>query len=79
MLLSLIPLILIAAGSVLLVIGNTASLQSCKIVGSFVIVAGALLLFSITVWYSCQEQEQVSNKVLVENKNCVEEPVSTRK
>ena len=55
-LLRLTPLILVIAGSVLILIGNTASLKTCKIAGSvFVAVSGLLLLF-ITVGSSRQDK-----------------------
>ena len=46
-LLRLTPLILVMAGSVLILIGNTASLKSCKIAGSVVVAVSGLLLLSL--------------------------------
>ena len=48
------PLILVIAGSVLIVVGNTASLKSCKIAGPVLVAVGGLLLLFITVWSSRQ-------------------------
>ena len=53
-LLRLTPLILVIAGSVLIVVGNTASLKSCKIAGPVLVAVGGLLLLFITVWSSRQ-------------------------
>ena len=64
-LLRLTPLILVIAGSVLILVGNTASLKSCKIAGPVVMAVGGLLLLFITVWSSRQDK-------LVENTNCEE-------
>ena len=64
-LLRLTPLILVIAGSALTLVGNTASLKSCKIVGPVVLVVGGLLLLFITVWSSRQAK-------LVENTICEE-------
>ena len=64
-LLRLSPLILVIAGSVLIVVGNTASLKSCKIAGPVVLAVGGLLLLFITVWSSRQAK-------LVENTICEE-------
>ena len=69
-LLRLTPFIFVVAGSVLTVVGNTASLKSCKIAGPVVITAGGLLLLFITVWILRQDE-------LNENTNCAEEPVNT--
>ena len=79
-LLRLTPVILVVAGSVLTVVGNTASLKSCKIAGPVVITAGGLLLLFITVWSSrkgqptentyCEEAVQYANRtVLGEDSN----------
>ena len=64
-LLRLTPLILVIAGSVLIVVGNTASLKSCKIAGPVLVAVGGLLLLFITVWSSRQDK-------LVENTICEE-------
>ena len=53
-LLRLINLILVIAGSVLILVGNTASLKSCRIAGPVVLAVGGLLLLFITVWSSRQ-------------------------
>jgi len=49
-LLRLTPLIFVIAGSVLILLGNTASLKSCKMAGPVVVAVGGLLLLCITVW-----------------------------
>ena len=64
-LLRLTPIILVVAGSVLTLVGNTASLKSCKIAGPVIVTVGGLLLFFITVWSSRQDK-------LVENTICEE-------
>jgi len=64
-LLRLPPLILVIAGSVLILVGNTASLTSCKIAGPVVVAVGGLSLLFITVCSSRQDK-------LVENTNCEE-------
>ena len=64
-LLRLTPLILVIAGSVLIVVGNTASLKSCKIAGPVVLAVGGLLLLFIRVWSSRQDK-------IVENTICEE-------
>ena len=64
-LLRLTPIILVVAGSVLTLVGNTASLKSCKIAGPVIVAVGGLLLFFITVWSSRQDK-------LVENTICEE-------
>ena len=64
-LLRLTPLILVIAGSVLIVVGNTASLKSCKIAGPVLVAVGGLLLLFIAIWSSRQEK-------LVENTICEE-------
>ena len=53
-LLRLTPLILVIAGSVLILLGNTASVKSCKTAGPVLVTVGALLLLCITVWNSRQ-------------------------
>ena len=53
-LLRLTPLILVIAGSVLIVIGNTSSLKGCKMAGPVVVAVGGLLLVCITIWNSRQ-------------------------
>ena len=50
------PLILVIAGSVLIVVGNTASVKSCKIAGPVLVAVGGLLLLFITVWSSRQDK-----------------------
>ena len=64
-LLRLTPIILVIAGSVLIVVGNTAALKSCKIAGPVVVAVGGLLLLFITVWSSRQGK-------LAENTICEE-------
>ena len=64
-LLRLTPLILVIAGSVLTLVGNTASLKSCKFAGPVVLTVGGLLLLFITVWSS-------RNDKIVENTICEE-------
>ena len=64
-LLRLTPLLLVIAGSVLIVVGNTASLKSFKIAGPVIVAVGGLLLLFITVWSSRQDK-------LVENTICEE-------
>ena len=59
------PLILVIAGSVLILVGNTASLKSCKIAGPVVLAVGGLLLLFITIWSSRQAK-------LVEDTICEE-------
>ena len=55
-LLRLSPLILVIAGSVLIVVGNTASVKSCKIAGPVLVAVGGLLLLFIIVWSSRQDK-----------------------
>ena len=55
-LLRLTPLILVIAGSVLILLGNTTSLKSCKIAGPVVVAVGGLLLLLITVWSSREDK-----------------------
>ena len=75
-LLRLTPLILVVAGSVLTLIGNTASLKSCKIAGPVVITVGGLLLLFIIIWSSrkgqhtdenviCEEAERYANRTVL--------------
>ena len=64
-LLRLTSLILVIAGSVLILVGNTASLKSCQIAGPVVLAMGGLLLLFIAIWSSCQDK-------LVENTICEE-------
>ena len=64
-LLRLTPLILVIAGSVLILVGNTASLKSCQIAGPVLVAVGGLLLLFIIVWSSRQDK-------LVENTICEE-------
>ena len=64
-LLRLTPLILVIAGSVLILLGNTTSLNSCKMAGPVVVAVGGLLLLFIAVWSSRQDK-------IVENTNCEE-------
>ena len=71
-LLRLSPLILVIAGSVLIVVGNTASLKSCKIAGPVVLAVGGLLLLFITVWSSRQAK-------IVENTNCEEAVIAAER
>ena len=71
-LLLLCPVILVIAGSVLIVVGNTASVQSCKIAGPVVVAVGGLLLLFITVWSSRQDK-------LVENTICEEAVIAAER
>lgn len=64
-LLRLTPLILVIAGSVLILVGNKASLKSCKIAGPVVVAVGGLSLLFITIWSTRQDK-------LVENAVCEE-------
>jgi len=64
-LLRLTPFILVLVGSVLILLGNTASLKSCKIAGPVAVAVGGLLLLFITVWSSRQDK-------LGQNTNCEE-------
>ena len=64
-LLRLTPLILVIAGSVLTLVGNTASLKSCKIAGPVIITVGGLLLLFITVW-SSRKHKVVENTICEE-------------
>jgi len=64
-LLRLTPLILVIAGSVLILLGNTASVKSCKLAGPVAVAVGGLLLLFIAVWSSRQDK-------IVENTNCEE-------
>jgi len=64
-LLRLTPLILVIAGSVLTLVGNTASLKSIKIAGPVVVAVGGLLLLFVTIWSSRQGK-------LGENTSCQE-------
>ena len=64
-LLRLTALILVIAGSVLVLVGNTASLKSCQIAGPVVLAVGGLLLLFIAVWSSRQDK-------IVENTICEE-------
>jgi len=52
----LTPLILVIAGSVLILLGKTASLKTCKIAGSVVVAVGGLPLLFITVGSSRQDK-----------------------
>ena len=63
--LRLTSLILVIAGSVLILVGNTASLKSCQIAGPVVLAVGGLLLLFIAVWSSRQDK-------IVENTICEE-------
>ena len=71
-LLRLTPLILVVAGSVLILAGNTASLKSCKIAGPVIVAVGGLLLFFITVWSSRQDK-------LAENTDCEEAVIAAER
>ena len=75
-LLRLTPLILVVAGSVLTLIGNTASLKSCKIAGPVVITVGGLLLLFIIIGSSgkghhtdenttCEEAKRYANRTVL--------------
>jgi len=64
-LLRLTPLILVIAGSVLTLVGNTASLKSCQIAGPVVVAVGGLLLLFIIVW-SSQQDKMVENTICEE-------------
>ena len=71
-LLRLTPLILVIAGSVLTLVGNTASLKTCKIAGPVLVAVGGLLLLFITVWSSRQDK-------LVENTICEEAVIAAER
>ena len=64
-LLRLTPLVLVIAGSVLILLGNTAAIKGCKMAGPVVVAVGGLLLLFIAVWSSRQDK-------FVENTNCEE-------
>ena len=64
-LLRLTALILVIAGSVLVLVGNTASLNSCQTAGPVVLTVGGLLVLFIAVWSSRQDK-------IVENTICEE-------
>ena len=65
-LLKLTPIILVLAGAVLTVVGNTASFNSCKIAGPVVITFGGLFLLFVTVWHNFRQDP------LPETTNCEE-------
>ena len=65
-LLKLTPIIFVLAGAVMTVVGNTASLNSCKIVGPVLITSGGLFLLFFTVWHSFRQDP------LPETTNCDE-------
>ena len=65
-LLRLTPLILVIAGSVLILLGNTTSLKTFKIAGPVVVAVGGLLLLFITVWSSRQDKLGGGNTVCEE-------------
>ena len=64
-LLRLTPLILVIAGSVLTLVGNTHSLKSCQIAGPVAIAVGGFLLLFIIVWSSRQDK-MVENTIYEE-------------
>ena len=63
-LLRLTSLILVLAGSVLTLVGNTASLKSCQIAGPVLVAVGGLLLLFITIWSS--RQDKVAENMICE-------------
>ena len=63
-LLRLTPLILVIAGSVLTLVGNTASLKSCQIAGPVLVAVGGLLFLFITIWSS--RQDKVAENMICE-------------
>ena len=65
-LLKLTPVIFVLAGAVLTVVGNTASLNSCKIAGPVLIALGGLFLLFLTVWHNFRQDP------LPETTNCHE-------
>ena len=67
-LLKLTPITFVLAGAVLTVVGNTASLNSCKIAGPVVITFGGLFLLFVTVWSNFR-QDSLSDQ---ETSNCEE-------
>ena len=71
-LLRLTPLILVIAGSVLTLVGNTASLKSCKIAGPVLVAVGGLLLLSISIWSSRQDK-------IIENTICEEAVIAAER
>ena len=71
-LLRLTPLILVIAGSVLIVVGNTASLKSCQIAGPVLVAVGGLLLLFIAFWSSRQDK-------IVENTICEEAVIAAER
>ena len=64
LLLRLTPLILVIAGSVLTLVGNTASLKSCQIAGPVLVAVGGLLFLFITIWSS--RQDKVAENMICE-------------
>ena len=64
-LLRLTPIILVIAGSVLILLGNVASIKSCKLAGPVAVAVGGLLLLFIATWSSRQGRA-------AENTNCEE-------
>ena len=64
-LLCLTPLILVISGSVLILLGTTASLKSCKIAGSVVVAVGGFFFLFLAAWSSRPDK-------FVENTNCEE-------
>ena len=64
-LLRLTPIVLVIAGSIIILLGNTASIKGCKMAGPVVVALGGVLLLFVTVWSSRQNK-------LVENTNCEE-------
>ena len=65
-LLRLTPILFVLAGAVLTVVGNTASLISCRIAGPVLIASGGLFLLFFTVWHSFRQDP------LPETTNCDE-------
>ena len=64
-LLRLTPLILVITGFVLILVGNIASLKSCKVAGAVVVAVGGLFSLFFAAWSSRQDK-------FVENTNCEE-------
>ena len=64
-LLRLTPLILVITGFVLILVGNIASLKSCKVAGAVVVAVGGLFSLFFAAWSSRPDK-------FVENTNCEE-------
>ena len=55
-LLRLTPLILVITGFALILVGNIASLKSCKVAGAVVVVVGGLFSPFFAAWFSRQDK-----------------------